>query len=483
MLRKSPPRQETCFIPGSLTDYVPEDHILKQVHAVLDLSWLQTEVQDLYSVGGRPALDPERGLRLMLAGFLHGIVHDRALLREAQVNLAYRWFAGYALDEPLPDHSTLTYLRQRWGEERFRKIFEHSVAQCVAAGLVGGHTLHVDASLIRANVSWSSLVAEHVAQVLAENEVPEEPAAASPAEAPARARVPAAKKVSTTDPEASMATSSRQQRLEPSYKQHTAVDDQAGVIVDVRVTTGAVSESQELAGQIERVRELLGPTPQVVTADRGYASAATYDACEQAGRAAVIPPQREAAPRTGTPLSRFAYDARHDVVRCPEGRVLRRGHRAQGGWWYRACAQDCGRCPRRAKCVSRTARVRSVLIKDGYPALLRARRRKLRGWSPPFTRAYRRHRTQVEGVHGEAKERHGMRRAVRWGLVNMRLPAYLTATVINLKRLVRALGPASSPGRRGPARGPAATPGARRGHLPRRGHRPARLHLPTWRWR
>ena len=170
MLHKSPPRQETCFIPGSLSDYVPDDHILKQVHAVLDLSWLFGEVQDLYSVAGRPALDPERALRLMLAGFFHGIVHDRALLREAQVNLAYRWFAGYALDEPLPDHSTLTYLRRRWGEARSRQSFERTVAQRVAAGLVGGHTLHVDASLIRADVSWSSLVVEHVDRVLAENE-------------------------------------------------------------------------------------------------------------------------------------------------------------------------------------------------------------------------------------------------------------------------------------------------------------------------
>ncbi len=360
MYKKPPARQETCFIPGSLSDYVPQDHILRLVHAVLDLSWLEQEVKDAYAPVGRGCIPPERALRLMLAGFFHGVVHDRALLREAQVNLAYRWFAGYALDEALPEHSSLTRIRQRWGEARFRRIFERSVKQCVAAGLVGGETTHVDASLIRADVSWSSLVPEHVTQVLAENEALEEAPVPKPG-----------KKVSRTDPEASLATTSPGQRLEPSYKQHTAVDDQAGVIVDVQVTTGAVSESRELLAQVARVAEQTGQAPRVVTADRGYASSATYTALEEAGVEAVIPPQPEASPRTGMPLRRFAYDARHDRVRCPAGKHLLRRNQAQQGWFYRASAKDCQACPRRARCVPATARARSVCIKEGYPALLR----------------------------------------------------------------------------------------------------------------
>ena len=175
MYRKPKPRQESCFIPGTLSQYIPDDHILKRVQAVLDLSWLSEEVKELYSEdNGRPCIDPERAVRLMLAGFFHGVVHDRKLMREAQVNIAYRWFAGYELDEPLPDHSSLTRIRQRWGEERFRAVFERSVMQCVQAGLVGGQMLHLDASLIRADVSWRSLVQQHVTKVLAENEMPEQ---------------------------------------------------------------------------------------------------------------------------------------------------------------------------------------------------------------------------------------------------------------------------------------------------------------------
>ena len=121
MIGKQDRSQRTVFIPGSLDQLVPDDHILKRVDKVLDLRWLRDEVRDCYEeANGRPSIDPESAVRLMLAGFFHGFVHDRKLMREAEVNLAIRWFAGYQLLDRLPDHSTLTRIRQRWGEERFR---------------------------------------------------------------------------------------------------------------------------------------------------------------------------------------------------------------------------------------------------------------------------------------------------------------------------------------------------------------------------
>lgn len=131
------------FVCGSLRDLVPDDHVLACVDRVLDLGWLAEDVADLYAVGtGRPGVAPEAAVRLMLAGFLLGIVHDRRLLREAQVNLAIRWFAGYGLHERLPDHSSLTRIRQRWGAERFRRIFERTVQSCMAAGIAKGEVVH-----------------------------------------------------------------------------------------------------------------------------------------------------------------------------------------------------------------------------------------------------------------------------------------------------------------------------------------------------
>ena len=170
MLGKQDRSQEMLFVACPLRDLVPEDHVLRRVDKVLDLSWLRDEVSDLYcEENGRPGVDPEAAVRLMLAGYFQGIVQDRKLLREAQVNLAIRWFAGYQLHEKLPDHSSLTRIRQRWGAERFKRIFQKTVEQCIGAGLVSGETVHVDATLIRADVSWESLTKRHVEQVLAEN--------------------------------------------------------------------------------------------------------------------------------------------------------------------------------------------------------------------------------------------------------------------------------------------------------------------------
>ena len=190
---------------------------------MLDLPWLRQEVAELYcNDNGRPGIDPEVAVRLMLAGFLLGVVHDRRLLREAQLNIAIRWFIGYGLHEPLPDHASLTRIRQRRGPERFRRIFERRVQACLAARIATGEIVHIDASLIRANVSWESLAARHVEAVEGANAPPEDE------ERKSSRKTGKYKKACTTDPDATMATNGRNRRLEPCYKQPAAVDDKRG---------------------------------------------------------------------------------------------------------------------------------------------------------------------------------------------------------------------------------------------------------------
>lgn len=435
--------QEDLFVASPLRDLVPDDHILKRVDAILDLSWLHDEVRECYCQdNGRPSIDPEAALRLMLAGFFQGIVHDRRLMREAQVNLAIRWFAGYRLDEVLPDRSSLTRTRQRWGAQLFRRIFERTVAQCIEAGLVSADTVHIDATLIRADVSWDSLTTRHAEQVMVSNDDEaqerdddDEP----PGRGPGRPRTkkPKPQKYSPTDPDATMSTSCKQYHLEPTYKQHTAVEDRSGVIVDVHVTTGQVNEGNQLLEQVERIEATLGEHLACVTCDAGYAHGANYAALEQRGTDAVIPPQaaqRRAYERI--PARRFKYDAYNDRVICPTGKHLDRKSRTSNGYIYRARAQDCQTCSLRERCFSQSAKARSVLLGEGYTALLRARRRKEKGWEPPTREKYTRHRWHVEGVHGRAKTQHGLARAVGRGLNNVAIQAYLTATVMNLKKIV-----------------------------------------------
>jgi len=222
--------------------------------------------------------------------------------------------------------------------------------------------------------------------------------------------------------------------MEPSYKQHTAVDDSSGVIVDVKTTTGEASEGKELIEQIERVEQMTGKKVEKVTADAAYAHCSNFRALEERGTCAVIPPQTEPRYPARIPLCRFKYDGKHQVVRCPTGRILRRTSRTENGWIYRALSKDCNACPLRVRCISAAAKVRIVLIVDSYESLLRARRRH-RKKDMKNRQIYTRHRWLTEGVHDEAKTQHGLRRAARRGLTNVTIQVYMTAIVMNLKRL------------------------------------------------
>ena len=135
------------------------------------------------------------------------------------------------------------------------------------------------------------------------------------------------------------------------------------------------------------------------------------------------------------PLCRFSYDPVNNIVRCPCGKRLNRRNRTTNGWFYRAAASDCGSCPLKNGCVPDSAKCRSVKIVDGYCSLLRARRARREGWDDEKVRLYNRHRNQAEGVHGEQKTEHGLRRAARRGLWNVQIQSYLSAMAVDLKRL------------------------------------------------
>jgi hypothetical protein len=227
--------------------------------------------------------------------------------------------------------------------------------------------------------------------------------------------------------------------MEPTYKQHTVSDDKAGVIVDVEVTTGEVSEGTRLAEQVDRTEKTTGIKIKNVTADKGYSHPMNFEAMEEREIKAIIPAKQQRWKSRGMPLSRFKYDALNDIVKCPAGKILTRRGRGRGGWIYSTSMTVCRNCPHHKKCVPLTAKKRAVRIADGYEALARARRLDIKGWDEEAANLYKRHKWRVEGVHGEAKTQHGLRRAVRRGMVNVAIQVYLTAVVMNLKRLAALL--------------------------------------------
>jgi hypothetical protein len=371
------------------------------------------------------------------------------------VNLAIRWFAGYGLHEALPDHSSLTRVRQRpprllaaslpgiessayWrmmGAERFRRIFERTVMACVDAGIAKGEVVHVDASLIRADVSWESLAVRHVEATAAENGDADPDAQGQRCNGRQTGK---GKQVCTTDPDARMATNGRNRRLEPSYKQHGVVDDARGVVLKVEVTTGEINEGQELLARLDAAAQTTGATSRVATADAGYAYAKVFEGFEAREIEAIIPTEAEPI-RSKVPIRRPRYDPKHDHVKCPRVKILRPNKaRMSHGRFSASKARECKGCSLAAICLSPSRVTRALVIVHDYPALLRARRRRER-CDEEEERLYQRHRWRSEGLHGEAKTWHGLARAVRRGLANMKIQAYLNTRAINLKRLAAAL--------------------------------------------
>ena len=155
MMGRSSRDQGQLFYSFNLEDAVPDDHLVRAIAGVLDLSWVRAELAPHYSHTGRPSIDPVLMIRMLIVGYVFAIRSERALCREVQVNLAYRWFCGLGIEDKVPDHSVFSRVRNERFREHdiFRHMFERVVEACIAAGLVDGKGFAVDASLIQADAN------------------------------------------------------------------------------------------------------------------------------------------------------------------------------------------------------------------------------------------------------------------------------------------------------------------------------------------
>jgi transposase len=151
--------QGELFYSFCLEKVVPDDHLVRKIAAFLDLAWVRVELAPYYSSTGRPSIDPELMIRMLIIGYVFAIRSERVLCRELQVNLAYRWFCRLSIEDKIPDHSAFSRARhERFREsDLFRRVFERVVETCIAAGLVGGEGFAVDASLIAAETNADSV--------------------------------------------------------------------------------------------------------------------------------------------------------------------------------------------------------------------------------------------------------------------------------------------------------------------------------------
>lgn len=427
-----------------LEAWVPAGHLLRRVDRALDLAGVRRGLGACYSRIGRPSVDPELLLRLLLVGYLYGIASERRLVDEVRVNVAYRWFAGLPFGAPVPHHSTFSKNRHaRFGTAGvFRAVFEAVVRQCVAAGLVAGDACSVDGSMVDADASgqrWTQPTRVKVTTAWpAEGEVPVVPNAGQPApRRTPRGLDPPVR--SPTDPDATWASKGGPARF--AYYVTYLVDNARGVIVDVEATAARYS-AEALAARlmIERTRAALAIPVTALGADRAYGSGPFLEWCRAAGVTAYVPVlDRRGQMRGQFTQADFAYDAARDEYVCPGGERLRKVATiaATQVQQYRAPPARCGTCPLRARCTTSPRRQLSV---SGHDAVRRDALA-LAG-TPEFTRAAWA-RKKVEARFAELK------RFVRLRRLRLRLRGLpraaeqflLAAAAQNLKRLAGAQPP------------------------------------------
>ncbi len=352
--------QEQLFYSFCLDDAVPDDHSVRELAAVLDLSWVYAELASYYPRIGRPSIDPVLMIRMLIVGYAFAIRSERALCREVQVNFAYRWFCGLSIEDKVPDHSAFSRARnERFGDSViFRSVFERVVGACIAAGLVGGEGFAVDASLIEADANKHRSIPGSEWQKTCDPETAsramQEYLATLDDAAYGAASDVTPKFVSPSDP-ASQWTGALRNAAFFAYADNYLIDVKFGIIMDVEASR-AIRQAEVGASQamIERTEACFGIKPAWLAADTAYGSAANLDwLVNQQGIAPHVPVIDKSQREDGT-FSRddFIYDETRDTYTCPAGKTLATTGNVgvDHTFRYLGSVPECRACPLKAKC-------------------------------------------------------------------------------------------------------------------------------------
>jgi transposase len=479
------------LIAVSLEELVPGDHFYRHLERSLDLSFVREFVQKTYAGKGRPSIDPVVFFKLQLVMFFEDIRSERLLMQHAADRLSVRWYLGYDLGEPLPDHSSLTRIRERYGVDIFRRFFEQIVEQCQQEGLVWGKELYFDGTKVAANAGKESLtprfaVEAHLLNLFGadaeEDGANTEQAIHSgqtdeqeelltpvplPTSLPQEEREQLAKQngerhdwiaelgaqnrsvtshnyqrtadyfVSTTDPDATVMQTKG--GVDLGYHAHYVVDGgKARIILHVLVTPSEVMDNQPMLDLLWRTRFRWKLWPRQVTGDKKYGTEDNLVAIEDQGIHAYIPSPDFDHRTPFFSVERFPYEEERDIYLCPAGKELRfdRPHSTERSRRYRARAKECNHCPLKAQCT--TSKQGRTLCRSVDEACLD----RVRAYQPTqaYKKALRKRQVWVEPLFAEAKEWHGMRRFRLRRLWRVNSEALLIAAGQNLKRLLKKRG-------------------------------------------
>jgi transposase len=436
----------------SLEVLVPPDNFYRQVDQCVDLSFVRDIAAEFYSSFGRPSIDPVVFSHLQLIAFFEGIRSERQLMETVNLNLAHRWFIGYDLDEPVPDHSSLSKIRERYGWDIFQRFFERIVELCIQAGLVWGEELYFDSTKVKANANINGMIAKgrHEAkrqmELLFKQPKKQVSSFGSLIEKYNGRRFPGIRKphcqrfaddrVSPIDPDASPMQPSRGGSAVLGYRDHYVVDGgKARVILSALVTPASITDNTPMLDLLDWVRARWHLKPKLSVGDTRYGTVPNIVGLEERGIKAYLPTSDFSQRTKYYPAKLFRYDRRKDRFICPQGQVLpfRNRRMTEQVIVYRANPKTCNVCPVKSECTgSKSGRYifRSFFQKQLDKA--EAYRQ-----TEAYQKAMRKRSMWVEPLFGEAKEFRRLRRFRLRRLLKVNIEGVMVAAGQNLKRLIK----------------------------------------------
>ena len=443
--------QPQLFSIFSMEALIPPDHLLRQIDAKIDFEFVREMTAHLYCQdNGRPSVDPVLFIRVCLIMHLYDVPSDRQVCEEIQYNLAYRWFCRLSIEDGVPDHSSLTRIRDRLGEETFKKIFEHVVRLCIEKGLVTGKKVMMDGSYMKADAALNSLVPKEEEK----KDEPKDPDEDEPGGNVTDIKYSPPKKIakyakgqkfsnkthiSKTDPESTLAGKEGEPK-QLRYKNHCTIDTDSRVILDAHITTGTEVDGHQMLSRMDHIEETFDLNIEEMTADRGYGYGINLDGLDKRNVRAFVPNFHEDVGENIDP-DLFKYDKETDTFTCPQGHQMSRktSDEAEKQNYARRyqVKVNCNKCPMRDTCWEKPpkqSRARKALVRNVYWELQLETKERER------TRTFRAMRVErqwkMEGIFAEGKENHGLGRARYRGRAKVQIQAYMIAVVQNLKRMM-----------------------------------------------
>ena len=428
-----------------IDELVPTDHLLRKIDKHIDFSFIHELVKDLYCAdNGRPALDPTLLFKMLLVGYLFGVRSERQLVREVQVNVAYRWFLGLNLTDKVPDASTFSQNRRRRFNESdvFQQIFDEIVLQAIAKRLVSGKHLFTDSTHLKANANKNKKTRVEVAASrqdymdALDNAVEEDRLFHGKKPLKPTTKAPTTREInkSTTDPDSGYMV--RDEKPKGFfYLDHRTVDGKCNIITDVHVTPGNVHDRVPYLERLDRQIERFDLPVEAVGLDAGYFTSAVCKGIEDRGLYGVMGYRRPTHKKGYFYKREYQYDVNSDTYICPAGQSLIYKTTSREGYrHYQSDPNICVNCEHLLRCTKNAKQVKTVTRHVWENSKERINQHRL---TPEGKVIYKRRKETVERSFADAKQLHGYRYARYTGLSRVQGQCLLVAAAQNIKKIAQ----------------------------------------------